>query len=327
VVNRAILLVAILGLIALRADWKFRWARRKRRWAAFGFELGALLLAAYAGYQTRYLTSGAQLMVRNFYGGLRVHDSGPATDWNATRSLTVGIINHGEQFLNPARRDSPTMYFGPASGIGLAIRDRQPAGPIRVGVIGLGTGTIAAYGRAGDYYRYYELNPLVVRLSVSDLGDVSPQFTFVADCKARHDVVTGDGRLSLEREQPENFDVLAIDAFSSEAVPLHLLTHQAMVLYFRHLKPNGILAVNISNRFVDLQPLVDAECRAIGKADRLVESDDDDAQDLYAARWRLLTSAAPGFDKLILDGSAAVLSGRKIRLWTDDYSNLFQILK
>jgi hypothetical protein len=211
--------------------------------------------------------------------------------------------------------------------VGLAIRARQKTGPIRVGIIGLGTGTIAAYGRTGDYYRYYEINPLVERLSVPEPATASPQFTFLADCKARHDVIMGDGRLSLEREAPQNFDVLAVDAFSSESVPVHLLTREAMELYFRHLKPDGILAVNISNRFVDLELLVDGECRALGKTDRLVETDGDESQELFAATWMLITSSANGFDKLILDGSEEIQAGRKIRLWTDDYSNLFQILK
>jgi hypothetical protein len=196
-----------------------------------------------------------------------------------------------------------------------------------VGVIGLGTGTIAAYGRAGDYYRYYEINPLVLRLSMPEPATTSTQFTFLADCQARHDVAVGDGRLSLEREVPENFGVLAVDAFSSEAVPVHLLTREAMELYFRHLKPDGILAVNISNRFIDLEPVVDGECRALGKTDRLVDTDDDASQDLFAATWMLVTSRANGFDQFIVNGSAGIEPGRKIRLWTDDYSNLFQILK
>jgi len=279
------------------------------------------------GFGTHYVTSETRLMVRNFYGGLRVHDWDPPTDWAATRSLTVGTINHGEQFLSPARRDSPTTYFGPNSGIGLAIRSKQKTGPLRVGVIGLGTGTIAAYGRTGDYYRYYEINPLVLRLSLPEPATASTQFTFLADCKARHDVVLGDGRLSLEREAPENFDVLAVDAFSSESIPVHLLTREALELYFRHLKPDGILAVNISNRFIDLQPLVDGQCRALGKTDRLVDSDDDDSQDLFPAMWMLATSPANGFDKLILDSSTEIKPGRRIKLWTDDYSNLFQLLR
>jgi hypothetical protein len=327
VLEREMLIAAALALVVLRGDLKFRWARRAKRWAAFLTELAALLLAGYVGYQTCYLTSGTRLMVRNFYGALRVHDSVPSTDWAAARSLTVGIINHGEQFLDFARRDSPTTYFGPNSGVGLAIRAKQKTGPIRVGVIGLGTGTIAAYGRAGDYYRYYEINPLVLRLSVPEPATTSAQFTFLADCHARHDVAVGDGRLSLEREVPENFDVLAVDAFSGEAVPVHLLTREAMELYFRHLKPDGILAVNISNRFIDLEPVVDGECRALGKTDRLVDTDDDTSQDLFAATWMLVTSPANGFDKFIMDGSTEINPGRRIRPWTDDYSNLFQILK
>jgi len=324
VLERGMLIGAIVALAALRGDWKFRWARRARRRAAFLAELGALLLAGYLGYQTRYLTSGTRWMARNFYGVLRVHDTVPSTDWGATRSLTVGTINHGEQFLNPARRDSPTTYFGPNTGVGLAIRARQKTGPVRVGVIGLGTGAIASYGRTGDFFRYYEINPLVLRLSVPE---GAAQFTFLADCRARHDVVMGDGRLSLEKEAPENYDVLAVDAFSSESVPVHLLTREAMALYFRHLKPDGILAVNISNRFVDLEPLVDGQSRALGKTDRLVDTDGDEAQDLFAATWMLVTSTANGFDKSIMDGSAEIRAGRKIRLWTDDYSNLFQLLK
>jgi hypothetical protein len=327
VLQRELVIGAGIALVLLRRGWNFRWARRWRPWAAFLTELAALTLAGAVGFETRYVTSGTRVMVRNFYGGLRVHDSVPETDWGATRSLTDGTINHGEQFLNAARRDAPTTYFGPNSGIGLAIRAKQPGGPIRVGVIGLGTGTMAAYGRAGDDYRYYEINPLVVSLSQPGPGSTRPEFTFLADTKARHEVTLGDGRLSLEREAPQHFDVLAVDAFSSESVPVHLLTHEAMELYFRHLKPDGILAVNISNRFIDLEPVVDGECRALGKTDRLVLNDEDDAQDIFPAAWMLVTERDGGFDKLVLDGSSAVEGVRKIRLWTDDYSNLFQILR
>ncbi|MGD0499626.1 MAG: fused MFS/spermidine synthase [Bryobacteraceae bacterium] len=326
VLEGALLVGAALALALLRGDPKFRWARRITQWAAFLTELAALLLAGYVGFETRASTSGNRLMVRNFYGGLKVHDSG-STDWSATRGLTHGTINHGEQFLNPERRDLPTTYYGPNTGVGLAIRAKQKTGPIRVGVIGLGTGTIAAYGRTGDYYRYYEINPLVLRLSIPESAGAIPQFTFLRDCKARHDVAMGDARLSLEREAPENFDVLAVDAFSSDSIPVHLLTREAMELYFRHLKPDGILAVHISNRFLDLEPPVDGECRALGKTDRLVDTEDDDMQDVFAATWVLATPPASGFDQLILDGSTEIKPERKIRLWTDDYSNLFQILK
>ena len=135
-------------------------------WGAFGIEMFAVVLAGYIGYQTLDANSGNRLMVRNFYGGLKVHDSGPFTELDATRGLTHGTINHGEQFLNPARIDKPTTYYGPDTGVGLAVRSKQEGGAIRLGVIGLGTGTMAAYGRTGDYIRFYEINPLVLRMSV-----------------------------------------------------------------------------------------------------------------------------------------------------------------
>jgi hypothetical protein len=327
VLEREFLIGGIVALAIWRGDWRLRWARRAKQWAAFLTELGALLLAGYLGFQTVYFTSGTRLMVRNFYGGLRVHDTVPVTDWGAARSLTDGTINHGQQFLNAARRDLPTTYFGPNSGIGLAIRAKQKGGAIRVGVIGLGAGIIASYGRMGDVLHYYEINPQVLEMSMPEPATARTQFTFLADCKARHGVTLGDGRLSLEKEPPQKFDVLAVDAFSSESVPIHLLTHEAMQLYFRHLRPDGILAVNVSNRFIDLEPVVDEECRALGKTDRLIETDDDESQGLFAASWMLITSPASGFDRLVMDGSSEVKAKRKVRLWTDDYSNLFQILR
>ena len=143
----ALLLAAALALIILRRDPKLRWARKWGGWAAFGAEMAVLLLAGYVGFQMREANSGYRLMVRNFYGGLKVHDSGPFTEIDATRTLTHGTINHGEQYLNPARQMLPTTYYGPNTGIGLAIRSKQKSANIRVGMIGLGTGTITAYGR------------------------------------------------------------------------------------------------------------------------------------------------------------------------------------
>jgi spermidine synthase len=193
-------------------------------------------------------------------------------------------------------------------------------------VIGLGTGTLASYGRLGDYYRFYEINPLVLRLSVPPPG-IAPQFTFLADCKAKHDVAMGDARLSLEREEPENFDVLAVDAFSSDSIPVHLLTKEAMQLYFRHLKPDGILAVHISNRYLDLEPVVGTESQALGKLARTVDTGEDEQADVFSATWVLVTSPAAGFGDLVVNASKQIEMARRTRLWTDDYSNLFQILK
>jgi hypothetical protein len=327
VLAAALFLAAALALAALRGDPKLRWARKWGAWGAFGSELVALLLAGYIGFQMREANAGNRLMVRNFYGALKVHDSGPFTDLMATRTLTHGTINHGEQFLNPARQMLPTTYYGPNTGIGLAIRSKQNTGPIRVGVIGLGTGTTTAYGRAGDYYRVYEINPLVLRMSIPEDPTAIPEFKFLRYCQAKHDVAMGDARLSLEREQPENFDVLAVDAFSSDSIPVHLLTFEAMKLFFHHLKPDGILAVHISNRYLDLEPVVKGEADALGLIARTVDTDDDNTQDVFAATWVLVTAPSPGFDKMIVDASVPAQATRQVRLWTDDYSNLFQILK
>ncbi|HWB83442.1 MAG TPA: fused MFS/spermidine synthase [Bryobacteraceae bacterium] len=311
---------AIVVVLALHADPELRWFARWRQPAPLVACVLTIALAGYLGSQIRDSTKDARVLVRNFYGGLKVSDSGPASDPDATRTLTHGTINHGEQFLNPNKRDLPTTYYGPPSGIGVAIQAKEKTGPIHVGVIGLGTGTIASYGRPGDVYRYYEINPLVI-------GIAHTQFTFLPDCKASLDVVLGDARLSLEREPPQHFDVLAVDAFSSDSIPIHLLTREAMSLYFRHLKPDGILAVHISNRYLDLEPVLAGEMKALGVNARVVDTDDDDSQDLFGATWVLLTKPEPGFDKAEMEGSAAIEPARNVRLWTDDYSNLFQILK
>ena len=311
---------AVLVVWVLRQDAELKWFQRWRQPAPIVAAVLTVALAVFVGLQVRDSVRATREMVRNFYGALKVRDNGPATQLDATRTLTNGTINHGEQFLNPARRDWPTTYYGPETGVGLAIREKGKSGAIRVGVIGLGTGTLAAYGRLGDYYRFYEINPLVLRLAHTE-------FTFLPDCRAQVDVAMGDARLSLEREPPENFDVLAVDAFSSDSIPVHLLTLEAIKLYFRHLRPDGVLAVHISNRYLDLEPVLAGETRATGKMARVVDTDDDDTQDVFGATWVLMTAPASGFHGEELKNSTEIGSQRTVRLWTDDYSNLFRILK
>jgi SAM-dependent methyltransferase len=313
-------LVACAALVTyvLRQDAKLKWVRRWYCVATTG--VLTLALAGYVGWQIREMVHGSRVLVRNFYGGLKVRDNGLPGALDATRTLTHGTINHGEEYLNIARRDLPTTYYGPNTGIGIAIREKQKTGAIRIGVIGLGTGTTAAYGRLGDYIRYYEINPLVLELA-------RKEFFFLSDCKAKLDVAMGDARLSLEREDPQNFDVLAVDAFSSDSIPVHLLTKQAMDLYFRHLKPDGILAVHISNRYLNLQPVLEGEVQATQKIARVVDTEDDDTQDVFGATWVLIASPTAGFSGEELNNSAPLDSKRTVRLWTDDYSNLFKILK
>ena len=315
-------LVGCAGLIftVLKTDATLSWFRRWTQPAPIASMALVLALAVYVAIELRESMSDVRLRVRNFYGELTVRDSDPPTALDATRTLTHGTINHGQQFLNIAKRDLPTTYYGPATGVGLAIRDRGKGRSIRVGVVGLGTGTLAAYARPGDYYRYYEINPLVVWVART-------QFTFLADCHGKLEVAMGDARLSLQREQPENFDVLAVDAFSSDAIPVHLLTREAMDLYFRHLRPDGILAVHISNRHLDLQPVLEGEARVAGRLARVVDTEDDDSAGVFAATWVLLTAPPSDFDNDIRASSNPISRTRRVRLWTDDYSNLFQILK
>jgi SAM-dependent methyltransferase len=315
------MVIGLMLVCALALLIGARGGRIRGKLAALACETLALVLIGYIAFHVRQLTADYRLTVRNFYGALRVRDSGLPTEFDATRTLTHGTINHGEQFLNPMRRRLPTTYYGPNTGVGIAIREKGKDRAIRVGVIGLGTGTLAAYGREGDYFRFYEINPLVLRLARTE-------FTYLSDCKAKVDVSMGDARLSLEKETEEHFfDVLAVDAFSSDSIPVHLLTLEAMQLYFRRLKPDGILAVHISNRYLDLQPVLEGETRATGKVARLIDNEEDDSQDVFSATWVLITSPATGFDAEEKSHSTEIESPRHVRLWTDDYSNLFQILK
>jgi SAM-dependent methyltransferase len=237
------------------------------------------------------------------------------------RSLSHGTIIHGKQFLEPDRRDWPTSYYGRASGIGLALLDAREHAPLRVGVVGLGAGTLAAYGRAGDVFRFYDINSDVVGLARSE-------FTFLKDSPAKVEVALGDARLSLERELPENFDVLALDAFSSDAIPVHLLTVEAFKTYLRHMKPGGILAVHISNRYLDLVPVVQQAALHLSLEVRQVENDDDDDAGVYRSDWMLLSpSPAPFEGELLKEAAERIDAVPRVKLWTDDYSDLYRILK
>ena len=275
----------------------------------------------YLAYEVRQNDKDYRLLVRNFYGELKVEDPDDPHAFSAVRKLVHGTINHGEQFLDPRRRDTPTTYYSPNSGVGLAIQEAAMHGPVRIGVIGLGTGTIAAYGRPGDYYRFYDINPLVVRLARTE-------FFFLQDCAARVDIALGDARLSLEREPSQQFDVLAVDAFSGDSIPVHLLTEESFELYFRHLKPSGVLAVHVSNKFLDLEPVVHRIAVHLHKEDGTVDTDDEDSTGAFGSTWVLVTGRGDFFERPPVQGAAKQVGDRKsLRMWTDDYSNLFQILK
>jgi SAM-dependent methyltransferase len=282
--------------------------------AAAAVALGAWLLGQYREDQ-----EDARVTTRNFYGVLKTRDSGEGPF--EERILTHGTIVHGRQFLAPERRAWPTSYYGRDSGVGLAIAQQGRRGPVRVGVVGLGAGTLASYGRSGDAYRFYEINPRVIELARSE-------FSFLADSKARVEIALGDARLSLEREPDQAFDVLALDAFSSDSIPVHLLTSEAFAVYLRHLRADGILAVHVSNRYLDLVPVVQRAARHHALEARLVESDDDDDAGTYRSDWVLVARSPEVLAEPPLAGAAQEIEADDgVSLWTDDYSNVFRLLK
>jgi SAM-dependent methyltransferase len=292
------------------------------RWGAAA-RLVFLALTIALGVQlartTRNNSADTRVTLRNFYGVLNVRDSGEGPD--AMRVLSHGTIIHGKQFLEGSRRDWPTTYYGLGSGVGLALLDARAHGPVRVGVVGLGAGTLAAYGRRGDVFRFYDINPKVVELARTE-------FSFLKDSPAQVDVKLGDARLSLEREPPQNFDVLALDAFSSDAIPVHLLTVEAFRAYLRQLRPGGILAVHISNRYLDLVPVVQQAARQLSLELRQVDNDDDDDAGVYRSDWLLLSASPAAFEGPHLKEAAQRIDAEaSVRLWTDDYSDLYRILK
>jgi SAM-dependent methyltransferase len=254
---------------------------------------------------------------------LRVNDAPDTDTQTGVRRLVHGTINHGSQITDPSRRDTPTSYYGPTSGVGRAIRYFQERSAVRAGMIGLGAGVTAAYCRPGDFFRFYEINPF-------DLAVASTVFTFLNDCAGDHQVLLGDARLTMERQPSQQFDVLAVDAFASDAIPVHLLTREAFALYFRQLKPGGILAVHVSNRYLDLIPVVAQNAQDFGKAAIHVDDDDEEEEDyLSPSNWVLVTADPAVFSNpLFQDPSISpVKPPAGFRRWTDDYSNLYQILR
>jgi SAM-dependent methyltransferase len=256
---------------------------------------------------------------RSFYGSLRVVQS-PHAGPEQTRTLYHGTIEHGAQFLLPPRRYRPTTYYGPESGIGIVLRECFPS-PKRVGVVGLGVGTIAAYGRTGDVLRFYEINRQVIDIAQS-------LFFYLRETPAAVQIAEGDARLSLERDTTAPFDVLALDAFSGDAIPVHLLTEEALALYRKHLKPAGVIAFHVSNNYLDLAPVVAQLAHLAGFQSVLVHSHENDDDLTLPADWVLVTN------NLAVIGNAAVkvhsepIPVRKgLRPWTDEYNNLLQILK
>jgi SAM-dependent methyltransferase len=287
----------------------------------FFVPLLAVSAAGFSGYHVyQYidsLSSRTLVMKRNFYGTLRVREvrSGDA----AVRQLMHGVIMHGEQYVAPARHLEPSTYYGATSGVALAL-NHLPRGPRRVAVIGLGTGTMAAHGRKGDVFRFYELNPEVIRIARS-------QFSYLDESPARIETVLGDARLSMEREPPQGYDLIVIDAFSSDAIPVHLITREAMAVYLKHLKPDGVIAFHVTNRFLRLSPVVNMIAEEYRLAASLIVDEAADSE-LAKTDWVLVTRN-PKFlaHADVVEATTAIETIPNLAIWTDSHNNLFRILK
>jgi MFS family permease len=290
------------------------------RYASLAVLLG---VAACAAYDSMRYQRDVRIATRSFYGVLRVKEYGLQGEESHLRRLVHGAIMHGEQFLHENKRTMLTTYYHEDSGVGGAIRSLGER-PARVGIIGLGVGTIAAYGRPGDVYRFYEIDSRVIQVALHE-------FTYLSDSKAKIELALGDARLTLEREPPRNFDVLAVDAFSSDAIPVHLITREALGVYLRHVKRDGIVAFHVSNRFLDLVPVVARLAKEHGAHVVLVRDDPDEDEDYRRSRtdWVLVSRDAAALKRYeVVDrGAVAPEDKPEWRTWTDDYSNLIQILK
>ena len=317
-----------LGLCAILAAGVLLQSHREwlgRPWGrALSGGLGALVAAylVFLGSIVHTSFAGYRLAQRNFYGQLRVKDAMGEGDDFIHRKLVHGTINHGEQILNAKYRREPISYFCNGTGVADAMLAGKPGIPRRIGILGLGCGTLAAFGRQGDTIRIYEINPLVLEIARTE-------FTYLQDTPARVETVLGDGRLSLEREQSQQFDVLVMDAFSGDSVPVHLITREAFQTYLRHLKPGGILVVNITNRHLDLRPVMERGAAAVGRI-ALYYTYDASEDDTFCkdADWVLITEPNVGQSMPGLYRAGQVLKPYTgFQVWTDDFSNMFRILK
>lgn len=297
------------------AGWLRALPPRRRRAALLVGALAALALGEGARQVERRTREAAVALERNFFGVLAVTES------RRVRVLRHGNVMHGIELLGGGPVQ-PGAYYGETSGVGRLLRARAGASrePLTVGAVGLGAGTIAAYGRPGDRYTFYELDPAVAAAARA-------WFRFLPESRAEVEVVLGDARLSLEREPPRGFDVLVLDAFSSDAVPVHLLTEEAFEHYLRHLAPGGVIAVHITNRTLDLYPVLAAHARHRGLRAELLESDGRQDPLGYRNRWCLLARERAALEHPLLRTTATPAEIPRLRRWTDAYSDLLAILR
>lgn len=316
-----VLVWSLRGAIGARVDeWRVRFAFLPLVLTAI---LGAVFFIQITGVNTGMIESS-----RNFYGTLKVRPYGEPASTSYSYLLSHGITTHGLQFVRPPYNTWATTYYGPKSGIGMILDHAEPTtGGRKFGFVGLGAGTLAAYGMPGDTLRLYEINPDVLRLA-------RERFTFLTQTAADVKIVLGDARLSMEDElahdAPQHFDVLALDAFSSDAIPIHLLTEEAFAVYLKHLAPDGVIAVHISNRYLDLRPVVEGLAKRF-QLHLATVSDDPKDEDwwLYRTTWCLLSRDPKKFAHEDLQDATDAPSDEtaKTILWTDDRASLAGVLR
>jgi SAM-dependent methyltransferase len=286
---------------------------------------GAIAICAGFFSYSQIETDGNSVIAaaRSFYGALRVRDYGPP---DHVRTLQHGAIRHGAQITEPAsERRLATSYYGPNSGFGVTIKALQDRGqPLSVAIIGLGTGTTAAYGRNGDLIRFYEINPQVVEFA-------QRHFTYLNDSEAKIEIALGDARLSLERETGAQFDLIAVDAFSGDSIPTHLLTIEALDAYLRRLKPDGALLIHTTNRYLTLPPVIKVLANNRKLASGIIEhepTEEESSMQQSDSDWVIVTRQSALFNLPSISSRIASIVDREgVALWTDDYNNLFRILK
>ena len=254
---------------------------------------------------------------RDFFGVLRVERD--------PRGLVLmhGRVLHGAQLTEPSRRRLATTYYAPASGVGRLLLSRT--GPVRVGAIGLGVGTLAAYAKPGDLFRFYEISPIVVALAQGDGG----YFSWLSEAPARPEVVLGDARTSLEREAPNRYDVIVVDAFSGDSVPTHLLTREAFELYRSHLaSDSSVLALHVSNRYLNLLPVVARLAHELGLHSLVVDTDKGKPEDWALSSLWVLLSKDPEALRLEVppDDVSTLATVGEGPLWTDEFTSLWGLV-
>jgi protein-L-isoaspartate O-methyltransferase len=324
----ALLLTPVLVLGVLAADPGSALHRGRRPWAWGALGTVTLAFAAALWFDLGQTTKGAYSLTRNFYGVLKVVEFGAGDPLNHRLVLQHGGTTHGMQYTEPAYRGLPATYYTATSGVGRLFLADRPGGGRKVAVVGLGTGSLSAWGRPGDTFRFYEINDDIVKLARGT-------FTFLRDTRAKVEIAMGDARLSLEREPAQGYDIIVLDAFSSDAIPVHLLTDEALATYLRHLAPGGTLAVHISNRSLNLEPVVmllaarhRLETAIIHDSDEAADAGNPETLGIYSSDWVLL-----GRDRRVLDRPAIAPASSpaqpippRVRLWTDEQSDLLSIL-